>query len=68
MSAPIAAGGLALAAGQLATLPPDLARKIAENTSTSIYSTNLNSSYHGQLGRGRLDLSKFLSAVVPTPK
>ncbi|ABF44265.1 S8 family serine peptidase [Deinococcus geothermalis] len=66
MSAPLAAGSLALAAGQLATLPPDLARKLRDNADNSIYSSNLNTDYAGMLGKGRLNISKFLTAAKAT--
>ncbi|GMA14302.1 serine protease [Deinococcus metallilatus] len=66
MSAPMVTGSLALAAGQLATLPPDLARKLRDNANNAIYSSNLNTNYAGMLGKGRLDISKFLKAAKAT--
>ena len=64
MSAPMAAGGLALALGQtLAVDIKDVTRKMSEN-GFDLYANGLNSAYKDKLGKRRLDLELFLKNTV----
>ncbi|WP_216319104.1 S8 family serine peptidase [Deinococcus aestuarii] len=64
MAAPIVAGGLALALGQTLAVPlKDVTKKMAE-TGQDLYNNGRNSAYKDLLGKGRLDLEKFLTNAV----
>ncbi len=64
MAAPMAAGAFALALGQTLKISVmDLPIKMIDNTA-NIYANNLNQPYKDKLGKGRVDLSAFLKAVL----
>nr|WP_184025614.1 S8 family serine peptidase [Deinococcus budaensis] len=64
MAAPMVAGGLALAQGQtLAVSLKDVTKKMADN-GQDLYNNGMNGAYKDKLGKGRLDLEKFLINVV----
>lgn len=64
MSAPMAAGALALALGQELALPADQLTAVLMQTSADIYGNDLNDEFIGELGEGRLDIAKFLLQTV----
>lgn len=66
MSAPMAAGALALALGEaLASDDGGLPEEL-KATAKDIYAEGMNDDYLGQLGEGRLDIAAFLRQVVDT--
>lgn len=64
MSAPLASGGVALALGEsLRVARKDVPRKM-KDSAFDLYKLPLNSGYKDLLGKGRLDLKKFLDAAI----
>ncbi|WP_102125042.1 S8 family peptidase [Deinococcus planocerae] len=64
MAAPIVTGGLALALGQTLSVGlKDVTKKMTEN-GQDLYTGGLNSAYKDMLGKGRLNLERFLTNAV----